>query len=234
MSLLKRYLIFAVGILIQAAGISLVVKSLLGTSPISSIPYVLSLWSNYTLGEMTFAVNMLFFLAQILILRRNFEWVQVLQVPVTLLFSGFIDVTMFLFAGVMPEAYLMRLIVLFSGAAFIALGVALQVIAHVLMLPGEGIVNAIATHWKIDFGKTKTAFDISLVLCAAGCSAAGLHSIEGIREGTLISAAITGSIARFFIRHLSRMGEDGQLTFCWGGEQSELPAVQYAAPTDRK
>ena len=178
MSISHRYMIFFAGILVQAAGISLVVKSLLGTSPISSVPYVFSLAFPYSLGEMTFAVNMLFLLAQILILRRSFDWVQLLQAPVTLLFAAFIDFTMFLFAAVQPAAYPACFSVLLAGAVLSALGVALQVIVHVFILPGEGI-----------------------------------------REGTLVSAFITGSIARFFIRHLSRVGRDGQLVFSFGGEK---------------
>ena len=218
MSISRRYMIFFAGILVQAAGISLDVKSLLGTSPISSVPYVFSLAFPYSLGEMTFAVNMLFLLAQILILRRSFDWVQLLQAPVTLLFAAFIDFTMFLFAAVQPAAYPARFSVLLAGAVLIALGVALQVIANVIMLPGEGIVNAIALHWRFDFGSTKTAFDTTLVALAVIFGWLALGSIEGIREGTLVSALITGSIARFFIRHLSRVGRDGQLVFAFGGE----------------
>ena len=79
-------------------------------------------------------------------------------------------------------------------------------------------MNAIALHWRFDFGSTKTAFDTTLVALAVIFGWLALGSIEGIREGTLVSALITGSIARFFIRHLSRVGRDGQLVFAFGGE----------------
>lgn len=42
-------------------------------------------------------------------------------------------------------------------------------------------------------------------------SLAELGIIEGIREGTLISALITGTIARFFLRHLSDVDASGQM-----------------------
>ncbi len=211
MSLYKRYAIFICGILWQSAGISLVVKSLLGTSPISSVPYVLSLAFPFTLGEMTFWVNMLFLAGQVLVLGRRFNPVQLMQIPVTLLFAACIDLTMFLFTSLQPESYPFKFILLLVGAALIALGVALQVIANVIMLAGEGIVYAISQRWRLDFGNVKTAFDSTLVVTAAALSLLYLQSIEGIREGTLISALITGSIARFFIQHLSRVDENGQL-----------------------
>ena len=213
MSIYKRYVIFTVGILLQSAGIALVVKSLLGTSPISSVPYVLSLASLYSLGEMTFAVNMLFLAGQMMILGRKFNPLQLLQIPITAVFAAFIDLSMALFADLRPELYLLQLMVLLAGAALIALGVSLQVIANVIMLAGEGIVNAVALRWKLDFGRVKTIFDTSLVVLAALLSSTQLGSIEGIREGTLVSALITGSIARFFIRALSYVDKNGVLIF---------------------
>jgi len=214
MSIYKRYLIFFIGMLVQSAGIALVVKSLLGTSPISSVPYVLSQAFPYTLGTMTFAVNMVFVVVQIAILQHDFHPSQLLQIPVTFVFSVFIDVHMYLLSGVVPEQYVLKLLVLFIGAAFVALGVSLQVIANVVMLSGEAIVNAIALHWNFDFGRVKTVFDTGLVIFAVALSLACMGEISGIREGTLLSAMITGMMARFFIRHLSHVGEGGNLVFC--------------------
>lgn len=213
MSIYKRYSIFTIGILIQAAGISLVVKSLTGTSPISSLPYVLSLVSPYSLGTTTFAINMIFLLAQILILRHKFNPIQLLQIPVTIIFALGIDLTMFLFNPLTPANYFLQCSFLLLGAAAIALGVSLQVIANVVMLPGEGLVTAISHHWQFDFGKVKTFFDTSLVIFAAALSFLSLGTIYGIREGTLVSALITGSIARFFIHYLSLLDKNGNLIF---------------------
>lgn len=213
MSIWKRYLIFTIGILVQSAGIALVVKSLLGTSPISSLPYVLSLAYPFTLGQTTFVVNMAFLVGQIALLRHRFNSVQLFQIPVTLVFAFFIDVSMALLENVIPELYLAKMAVLLLGAAFVALGVSLQVIAHVLMLAGEAIVQAISQVFHFEFGWIKTAFDCTLVASAALFSFTQLGTIEGIREGTLISALITGSIARFFIHHLSRVDAHGALVF---------------------
>lgn len=197
----------------QSAGIALVVKSMLGTSPISSLPYVLSLAYPFTLGQTTFAVNMVFLVGQIVLLRRRFNVVQLIQIPVTLVFAMFIDASMAVFSSVVPEWYPSKMAVLLIGASFVSLGVSLQVIAHVLMLAGEAIVLAISQVFHFEFGWVKTAFDCSLVASAAIFSYTELGTIEGIREGTLISALITGSIARFFIRHLSRVDAQGGLVF---------------------
>jgi uncharacterized membrane protein YczE len=208
-----RYFLFVVAVIVQASGIALVVKSMLGTSPISSLPYVISLASPFTLGQMTFSINMLLVLGQYLLLRRAFDNIQFLQIPVTLIFSWFIDFFMEAWSWVIPTNYILQLLPLLIGTTLIAFGVAVQGIANVLMLPGEGIVYAVSRCFHIEFGKVKTANDVSLVSLAAVISLVYLGGIEGIREGTLISALITGTIARYFLRHLSKVDENGNLVF---------------------
>lgn len=213
MSITKRYFLFICGLFFVALGISCGVKSMLGTSPISSIPYIFNLRYPFSLGSFVFTVNMLFLLGQILILRRQFQYIQLLQIPMTIIFSLFVDLTMFLLSMVTPEMYISKFIITLFGAISIALGVALEIIGNVVTLPAEGIVNAIVTHWRLNFGNTKTCFDISLVLIASFFSLLYFGEIRGIREGTLISAVITGSIASFFIKHLSYIDKKGILIF---------------------
>lgn len=213
MSVMLRYFLFVVAAIVQASGIALVVKSMLGTSPISSLPYVISLAAPFTLGQMTFSINMLLVLGQYLLLRRAFDHIQFLQIPVTLIFSWFIDFFMEAWSWVIPTNYILQLLPLLIGTTLIAFGVAVQGIANVLMLPGEGIVYAVSRCFHIEFGKVKTANDVILVSLAAVISLAYLGGIEGIREGTLISALITGTIARYFLKHLSKVDENGNLVF---------------------
>lgn len=206
----KRYLLLILAVMIQSAGIALVVKSLLGTSPISSLPYVLSLISPFTFGQTTFAVNMVFVVFELLMLRRDFPAVFWLQIPVTILFGFCIDFFMQLFA-IVPEAYALKLLLCLLGTSLVALGIAGQGIADVLMLAGEGAVYVFARKTGIDFGKVKVGNDISLVAIAAIVSVLTMGTIEGIREGTLISALLTGIIARFYLRHLSRIDAHGRI-----------------------
>lgn len=210
MSTPKRYMLLIIAVMIQSAGIALVVKSLLGTSPISSVPYVLSLISPFTFGQTTFAVNMLFVVFELLMLRRNFPAVFWLQIPVTIVFGLCIDFFMALFT-IVPEAYPLKIALCIIGTALVALGVAGQGVADVLVLAGEGAVYTFAHQFHIDFGKVKVGNDVSLVIIAAIISLASLGIIEGIREGTLLSALLTGIFARFFLRHLSRVDAHGRI-----------------------
>ena len=115
MSIFTRYFLFVFAVIVQASGIALVVKSLLGTSPISSLPYVISLTSPFSLGQMTFTINMLMFAGQYLLLRKDFDNIQFLQIPITMIFAWFIDFYMQMWGWVVPTNYLLQLLPLLIG-----------------------------------------------------------------------------------------------------------------------
>lgn len=205
MNKLKRYLLFLIGLFINALGVSLVTKASLGTSPISSIPYVLSLKFPPTLGNFTIIFSILLILLQILILRKNFKIENILQIPVSIAFGYFIDLTMYLFFWVNPGNYAMKLAALLAGCIVLGFGVYLEVLADVVMLPGESFVRAVVQTWNTNFGTTKIIFDSSMTVIAGILSFIFWGKLNGVREGTIIAALLVGFIARLFGKHLEFM-----------------------------
>ena len=203
MEKLKRYIVFLIGLFINSLGVSLITKANLGTSPISSIPYVLSLNFPFTLGQFTIAFSLLLILIQLIILRRNFKAEHLLQIPISILFGYFIDLTMVMLFFVNPQTYLSSVVYLLVGCVILGFGVYTEVLANVAMLPGESFVRAVSYTWKTEFGSTKVAFDVSLTVIAAVLSLLFAHRLDGVREGTIIAALLVGFIARLFGRRLS-------------------------------
>lgn len=198
----KRYLVFLFGLFISSFGVSLITKANLGTSPISAIPYVLSLNFPFTLGQFTIAFSLFLILLQLLILRRNFKDEHLLQIPISVAFGYFIDLTMVMLGFVAPGSYPVKLVALLIGCVILAFGVYLEVVADVAMLPGESFVRAVTQTWKTDFGTTKVCFDVSMTVIAAVISLVLAHTLYGVREGTVIAALLVGFIARRFGRLL--------------------------------
>ncbi len=203
MEKVKRYLVFLVGLFINALGVSLITLADLGTSPISSIPYVLSLNFSMTLGEFTIIFSMLLIVLQLIILRKNFKPEHFLQIPISVLFGYFIDMTMAMMYFVDPQTYPGKLMALLAGCVILGFGVYLEVAANVAMLPGESFVRAVSSTWKTEFGTTKVAFDISMTVIAAALSFLLAFQLDGVREGTVIAALLVGLIARAFGRMIS-------------------------------
>ena len=203
MEKLKRYLIFLVGLFVNSLGVSLITKANLGTSPISSIPYVLSLNFPFTLGNFTIFFSIFLIALQLIILRKNFKLEHILQIPVSIIFGYFIDLTMILFFWVNPEAYIMKIVYLLIGCLILGVGVYMEVLADVVMLPGESFVRAIVLTWKTNFGTTKICFDVSMSVIAAVLSFVFAGKLAGVREGTVIAALLVGFIARLIAKKLA-------------------------------
>ena len=194
----KRMLWFVLGVVINSFGIALTTKAAMGTSPISSVPYVLSLWLPLSLGQFTFIVNMFFIFAQIPLLRREYQPVQLLQIGVNVIFSLFIDVSMGLLEGFAPSNPLVSLLAVVAGCATLGLGISIEVAADMLLVPGEGVVKAINRRVGGRFGTVKVMFDLGCVLLAALISVCSMGGIRGLGAGTLVSALIVGRLVSLY------------------------------------
>lgn len=206
-SIVRRYAVFLCGVATTGFSISLITKAGLGTPPISSLPYVLCEIFSFSFGTFTFVFNLALIFGQLLLLKKEFTPAQYLQIPVTLLFSCVIDLVMFLFSGLTVEAYPARIALLLAGCVTLGFGIALQVVAEAIYIPGEGLVRAIAAKLKKEFGIIKTVFDSGMVTMAVILSLACCQAVVGFREGTIIAALIVGSIVRFFIHRLQPVRE---------------------------
>lgn len=198
----SRYLWFVLGVLVNSFGVALITQAALGTSPISSIPYVLSLRFPITLGEFTFILNLVYILGQIVLLRRAFQPIQLLQIAVNVIFSAFIDVSMNLLSWLQPDHIVVKLIALILGCAILGVGISIEVAPDVLVVPGEGIVRAMTQVSGKRFGSVKVLFDCTLVAIALILSFLFFHGLNGLGLGTVISALIIGRFVNLYNRYL--------------------------------
>jgi uncharacterized membrane protein YczE len=199
---IARYAWFMAGIFINSFGIAFITKSALGTSQISSVPYVLSLKFPPTLGVFTFVVNMIFILLQVALLRKDFHPLQFLQILVNLAFSAFIDVSMNLLSFFQPQGLPLQLFSLFLGCAILAFGISVEVAPNALVVPGEGIVKALATVSRKPFGTVKIYFDVTLIIIASILSFAFFGHLSGVGLGTVVSALLVGRLVNLCNRHI--------------------------------
>ena len=192
----KRYLILMLGLAIMAFGVAFSIKANLGTSPISSVPYAVSLFSPLTVGTATIVMHCVFILIQILILRKRYEWIQLMQLPVAFFFRYLTDFAVWALQGVSCSAYWQQWIVCLIGILLVAVGVSLEVKANVVVLAGEGVVLAICKVVPVKFGYMKVGFDVTLVLVACLLSLIFTGRLQGVREGTVAAAILVGLLAK--------------------------------------
>lgn len=197
----RRYLLFVASLFINAFGIAFITKALLGTSPITSVTYVLSLFTPFTMGIWTILLNLLFVVLEpFLMTRRELREdlrMYLLQIPIAFCFGLFIDFSMFMLFWLEPSAYVMKVTVLLVGCVILALGIALEVKANAAMMAGEYLVKAITRRFHGEFGYVKLGFDVTLLTIACILSLVFLSDIQGVREGTVVSALLVGPIVHF-------------------------------------
>ena len=192
--LCKRYAGFTVALLVCALGVALVTNACLGTSPITSLPYALSAIFPLSLGTVTFLSNICFLVVQKALLGRYFTVGHLMQIPAVFLFGVFIDGWMWATSYLMTDVYWQQMLMCLVGSMVLGLGVSLEIISNATVLPGEGMVVAIVFRTHKNFGNIKVLVDSSMVLAAVLLSLAVLHTIVGLREGTIISAVLVGPL----------------------------------------
>ena len=200
---IERLAWFAAGILINSFGIVLITKGALGTSQISSIPYVLSLQvPSISFGMFSFIMNMVYIVLQALLLRKQFKPFQLLQIVVNVVFSASIDVFMAMLSFDAPQQLFTRVLSAIAGCIVLAFGISVEVAPDLIMVPGEGIVAAISkvSGWR--FGSVKVAFDVTLILIAALLSWLFFGNIVGVGVGTLLSAVSVGQFVNLINHHV--------------------------------
>lgn len=198
----KRYILLVISLFFSALGVAVTKHGELGVSPISSVPNVLSYkFSSLSLGTWLIIWNCTLIVGQVLILRKNFKIIQLLQIPISLLFGYFTDFGSWLMSFIPVDSYVLRLAMVIFGVIILGFGISLSVISNVVMNSGEAFVKAVSDVRNKNFGNVKIALDISYVVLAIILSLLFFNfKIVGTREGTVISAVCTGMVVKFFVK----------------------------------
>lgn len=199
--MIKRICLFTVGLFIMSLGVAFSIISMLGTTPISSISYSLTLITNINIGITTFIFNVALIFIQIIILRSRFRKKRLLQFINCVMFGYFTDLALYIVSFVpFDNSILYSVLFLIISIFLIAFGIFVYMPANIAPLPGEGCVEAVAivTNWR--FSTIKIAFDatmviISLILCGLFYT----NIFGAVNVGTVISAFMVG----FTLRQIS-------------------------------
>lgn len=147
----------------------------------------------------------LLIVGQILLLRRKFQWVQLLQIPLSFLFGYFTDFWVWVVHFIPFNGYPVQLTMVVVGTLILAFGISLSVVANVVMKFRRGVVQGCFGYHKVNFGNLKVAFDVTCVVVAVVLSLVFFElQIYGTREGTIIAALLTGLFVKVILKGISR------------------------------
>jgi len=209
-SFVWQHLLLLVSLYLMALGVVLCVKSSLGSSVISSLPFVFSLAGAagevpaWTIGGYTIAMNFALVFCQIIILRRKFDPAQLFQLLIGFVFGWLIDLNMLLTSAMECTSLPSQALAQLTGCTVMGIGIAFEVRCGSVTMPGEGISIVISQVTHRPFAKVKIMVDTALVfLAVAGCYIFfGSWQWNVIGIGTIFAMIYVGLVVRFMSPHL--------------------------------
>lgn len=190
-----RIPMYFIGLFVMTIGIALSVKSNLGVSPVSSIPYTMTCVLGIEMGKATILFHIILVLIQILLLLKKFKPVQLLQVVIGVVFGYFTTFCNYMVSFLpTPENLGIRIIMVLASTVFVAFGIFLYLPADLIPLAGEGCMQAVSSVTHIEFSKVKIGFDCTMVLVSAITCLTVLHNLGSVGAGTIIAAILVGTL----------------------------------------
>ena len=168
----KRVFNYLLGLWFITLGIGFSIKSNLGATPVSSIPYTSNLIWGIEIGKATIIFHAVLVLIELILLGKEFKVKHFLQVFVGVLFGYFI----------------------FS----VALGLFFYVPTNIIPVSVDGVTQALAIAFNMPFSKTKVVYDVSLLVISVVLCFVFLGVIGGsIGIGTILSAVFVGTVLKY-------------------------------------
>lgn len=199
-NIIGRYLLFLLGLFIASMGVAFSTKAGLGTSPVASVPYSVSLvCSIFTLGGWLNLLGVLQISVQVLLLGKKCKPLEIIIQTVLAFAYGYMtDFSCWLIKDIKVDTYIEQLTYMLLSCIILAFGIWIQLKGAVAMLPGEAMNRAISMVTGKKYENVKIFFDIFYILIAVIICLVFIGRLEGVREGSIFAAIMVGNIIRFY------------------------------------
>ena len=197
---IKNYALFLIGLFIASMGVALSAKAGLGTSPVASVPYSVSLVNHtLTFGWWLNMWSVLQIAVQIALLRKKCKPVEIIIQTVLAFVYGYLtDFSCKLISGLQANTYIMQFALMILSCFVLGFGIWVQFKGGVAMLPGEAMNRAISEVTGRKYENIKIFIDVLYIIVAAAICFIFIGKLEGVREGSIIAAVLIGNIIKLY------------------------------------
>ena len=204
---IKNYTLFLIGLFIASMGVALSAKAGLGTSPVASVPYSVSLVNHaLTFGWWLNMWSVLQIAVQIALLRKKCKPVEIIIQTVLAFVYGYLtDFSCKLISGLQANNYIMQFALMILSCFVLGFGIWIQFKGGVAMLPGEAMNRAISEVTGKKYENIKIFFDVLYIIVAAAICFIFIGKLEGVREGSIIAAVLIGNIIKMYNKLFDRL-----------------------------
>ena len=201
---------FLTGLFIASMGVAFSTKAGLGTSPVASVPYSVSLVSKLlTFGGWLNLLSVIQIITQVAVLKGKCNYVEIAMQTVLAFVYGYLtNLSVWLIRGITVSGYpIMQFVFMLLGCVILALGIWVQLKGGVAMLPGEAMNRAISKVTGRRYENIKILFDILYIALSAVICLVFLGKLQGVREGSIIAACAVGSIIKVYNKLFDNLTE---------------------------
>ena len=204
--IIRHYALFLAGLFIASMGVAFSAKAGLGTSPVASVPYSVSLVSSLlSFGGWLNLLSVIQIVIQVIILKGKCSYIEIaIQAALAFVYGYLTDFSCWLIRGIAVTGYPMQFVFMLLGCVILALGLWIQFRGGVAMLPAEAMNRAISEVTGRRYENVKIFFDILYITTAAAVCLVFLDELKGVREGSVVAALAVGSIMKLLNRIYDR------------------------------
>lgn len=190
----RKAVVMLIGLFLSSLGVSFSIKARLGATPVGVCPAVFSPYFGITTGTGMSILLGLFFIAQMVILKKEFRSSHFMQLVATVVYGFFVDLTSGIIS-IFPDSTLWTQVIYCGlGTVTLALGVFTMLKAEFIMLPQDALVKVISVRYNKEYGKVKIVFDSLLTIIAATGSWILYREFFQVGIGTVVAAIFVGKI----------------------------------------
>jgi len=200
-NLLKRAILYISGLFSVTVGIAISVKSNLGVSPVSSVPYTMTCIWGIEMGNATILFHTFLVLLRLALLRKRFKPVNFLQIAAGVVFGYFTTFCNWAASFLpTPEGFVLRIGMSLISTVFIAFGIFLYMPANIMPLAAEGLAKTISEVTGMAFSKAKVGLDVSFVVISLICCLIFIRSIGSVGVGTILASFLVGTVVGYLTK----------------------------------
>ena len=203
--LIIRYGCLAAGIYIMTLGGTLAMTGAIGVCPLDAAVITGANVTGISIGSFNIIINLVFFFAQIIILQKAYQPLQLLQFPISFLFGWFVDFNLkYIWAEAASDSYAANILFVIVGMAVEAIGINLVLQADVVMTPVDGFYYVLSQKLGKSIGSMRLALD-GVLLTLNMVVIFTVSHVWTIREGTVIAFLVLGPCIDIFRKPVARI-----------------------------
>lgn len=188
------------GLILISAGVAMMVRSDLGISVVSSVPYVVSLrYRQLSFGTWSYIFQGFLILLLILIVRK-IKWAYLVSFLSSVAFGYLADFFIICNSKLTTENLFWRAVYFFIGLILVSLGIAMFIHSRLPPVPYDLFVNDLAIYKSVSFRRGKLLFDFTCLLTSSLFLVFFVQELIGIGIGTVLTAIFNGALVGFWLK----------------------------------